>query len=269
MGRSLDRLPSRIVVSGVVLLVVLPLLPLFVHSISGRWFYPDLTPDELSLRAWRYLVRPRSRVMEATLVSLLIATSVTVLCLVMGVPAGKGLALLPPRPRQLVRLLFIAPVIVPALGVALGLHVVFVRVGLADTLQGVIIAHLLPTLPYMVLGTAGTFLRSGHELEQQARTLGAGPVRAFLLVGVRPALPGIVTGALFVFLISWSQYALTLLVGGGRVLTLPLLLFAFASAGDMAVTAALCIVFVVPAVLLVIVAARTLSGRSAALTGLA
>jgi putative spermidine/putrescine transport system permease protein len=75
-------------------------------------------------------------------------------------------------------------------------------------------------------------------------------------------------GSLFVFLVSWSQYVLTLMVGGGRVVTLPILLFSFATSGDHAVTAALAIVFVLPAILILAATARYLTGRSAALSGL-
>ncbi|MFW5688867.1 MAG: ABC transporter permease, partial [Spirochaetota bacterium] len=128
---------------------------------------------------------------------------------------------------------------------------------------------LLPTLPYMVLVMGGTFARSAVLLEHQARPLGVGPVRAFLVVGLPVAVPGVIAGSLFVFLISWSQYALTVLIGGGRVLTLPLLLFSFASAGDFSLTAALSLVFLAPAVVILLVSARYLTGRSVALAGLA
>jgi putative spermidine/putrescine transport system permease protein len=58
------------------------------------------------------------------------------------------------------------------------------------------------------------------------------------------------------------------MVGGGRVLTLPLLLLSFATSGDMAVTAALSVVFVLPAVLILLATSRYLTGRSGALSGL-
>ena len=269
-----DRAPEgrtlgRVVAAGIVIAVLMPLLPLILHSVAGRWLYPDLLPSDWSLRAWQYVGRPRARVLEATLTSLSVALSVTLVCVVLGVPAGRALTALPQPMRRALTFLFFLPIIVPALAVALGLHVAFLRIGMSDSIHAVVIAHLLPTLPYMVLVMASTFARSPVELEHQARTLGAGPARAFLTVGLRSAVPGLVTGALFVFLISWSQYALTLLVGGGRVLTLPLLLFAFASAGDLPLTAALSLVFVVPAVLILLLTARLVTGRSIALAGIA
>ncbi|MEM9755944.1 MAG: ABC transporter permease, partial [Pseudomonadota bacterium] len=72
--------------------------------------------------------------------------------------------------------------------------------------------------------------------------------------------------ALFSFLVSWAQYLLTLVIGGGQVQTLPLSLFAFANAGRPDIAGAIGIIYVLPGVLAVFVSARVLSGRSAALT---
>jgi len=262
------RVYQRVVIAGICIVVVLPIVPLLIQSFSRQWFYPDLLPPALDLRAWRYIFTPAARVLKATVNSLAIAVTVTVLCVLIGVPAGRGLAAAAPKSRRRAEFLFLAPMIVPSLAVAIGLHVAFSRLGLADRMFGVIVAHLLPALPYMVLVMSSTFTNADLELASQARTLGSGPVKAFLLVGVPSAMPGIVTGALFVFLISWSQYALTLLIGGGRVLTLPLVLFAFASAGDGSLTAALAVVFLAPAVIILGFTSRFLTGRSVALGGM-
>jgi putative spermidine/putrescine transport system permease protein len=259
----------RLVVIGILVAVVLPLLPPLVYSFSGRWLFPSVLPSEWSPRAWRYVLAPRSRVLEAFFTSLAIACSVTSLSVLFGVPAGRGLSALPPVLRGLLEFLFFTPIIVPALAVALGLHVAFIRIGISDTLFGVVVSHLLPALPYMVLVMTSTFTNANEMLESQARTLGAGPIRAFLSVGLPNAIPGVLTGALFVFLISWSQYALTLLIGGGRIVTLPILLFAFASSGDYAITGALSVVFLVPAIVILAITARYLTGRSIALAGVA
>ncbi len=80
-------------------------------------------------------------------------------------------------------------------------------------------------------------------------------------------MPGLVVGALFAFIISWSQYLLTLLIGGGSVVTLPVLLFSFANSGDQPITAALSLVFIAPAVIFLLFTARFLTARSAAIGG--
>ena len=90
--------------------------------------------------------------------------------------------------------------------------------------------------------------------------LGAGPwqrLRHVTLPAVRPAL---VVSALFAFLISWSEYILTLLIGGGTVRTLPLLLFAAIGSSDLTAAAALSLVIGLPPLVLVALTARHLTG---------
>ena len=73
---------------------------------------------------------------------------------------------------------------------------------------------------------------------------------------------------LFAFIISWSEYLLTLLIGGGQVITLPLLLFSFANSGDNALTAALSLIFIGPAIIFLVLTSRYLTGRHAAVGGM-
>ena len=85
--------------------------------------------------------------------------------------------------------------------------------------------HLIPTIPYVTLVMAGVYSNYDIAYEEQARVLGAPPLRVLLRVTLPAVAPGLAVAALFAFLISWSEYILTLLIGGGTVKTLPLLLF--------------------------------------------
>jgi len=256
-----------VVVAGIVVGVLLPFIPLAVWSFSHRWYFPALVPTEWSLRAWRYVFSHGSQVPRALGYSTVIALAVTVLSILIGIPAGRAMGLHRFRGKTLVEFLILAPTIVPALAVAMGIHVAFIKYGLADTLLGVILVHIIPVTPYMVMIMSSVFANYDPEYEEQARTLGAGPLQTFIYVTFPAILPGIVVGGLFSFIISWSQYVLTLLIGGGRVITLPLLLFSFAGSGDNPITAALSVVFVAPAVIFLIVTSRYLTGENAAIGG--
>jgi putative spermidine/putrescine transport system permease protein len=83
-----------------------------------------------------------------------------------------------------------------------------------------------------------------------------------------PAIyPGLVVAGLFAFLISWSQYTLTFLVGGGRFIAMPVLLFSSVPGGDNPNIAAQALLFVGPALLILLLTSRYLSGESAAVQG--
>ena len=119
----------------------------------------------------------------------------------------------------------------------------------------------------MVLVMAGIFSNYDPDIEDQARSLGAPPLAVFWYITLPAIMPGVIVGALFAFLVSWSQYILTLLIGGGRVVTLPLLLFNFATSGRNDVTGAISMIYILPGIVILVLTARHLSGRSGAVSG--
>lgn len=159
------------------------------------------------------------------------------------------------------------PIIVPSVVVTMGIHIAFIRLRLADTYTGVVLIHLVPCVPYMVLVMTGVFANYDTALEDTARTLGAGPVRTFRYVTLPAILPGLMVAALFTFLISWSQYVTTLLIGGGRVITLPMVLFPFISGANNATAAAISLVFVAPAIVALLFTSRSLTRESTVMGG--
>jgi putative spermidine/putrescine transport system permease protein len=247
------------------LALVAPLVPLAIWSVAHGWRFPDLLPREWSLKAWAYALSPGAGVLHSLWITTLIALATTALAALVGVPAGRALGLHDFRGKRLVLLLLLAPALVPAIAVAPGLHGVFLHLGLTGSIPGVILAHLIPVVPYMTLVMAATFARFDPAFEHQARSLGARPVQVFRHVTLPAILPGLLTGALFAFLVSWSQYLLTLVIGGGKVQTLPLTLYAFAAAGRNDVTGAIAILYILPGVLVLLLTARRLTGRHPAL----
>ena len=257
------------VITGAMLVtwLVLPLIPLAIWSFSRSWFFPDLLPSAWSTRAWDYALSDTSQVMDSLWITIVIALGATALSVLTGVPAGRALGLYNFRGKQLVELMILAPTIVPGIAVVLGIHVTFITMGLTNTVAGVILVHLIPTLPYMVLVMAGIFSNYDPDIEDQARSLGASPLQTFWYITLPAIMPGIIVGALFAFLVSWSQYILTLLIGGGRVVTLPLLLFNFATSGRNDVTGAISMIYILPGIVILVLTARHLSGRSGAVSG--
>jgi putative spermidine/putrescine transport system permease protein len=267
--RSLNwtKILSALVGIGIVVAILAPLLPLVIWSFGSSWFFPDLLPTKISMRAWNYVFSPASRAIEALWKGTLIALAATVLSMIVSIPAGRALGLYSFRGKRAVEFLILAPVIIPVLAVAMGIHIAFIRFGLADTVAGVVIVHLIPTTPYVVMVMSSVFANYEPEFEEQARTLGAGPWRTFTNVTLPAIFPGLLVAGMFAFIISWGQYILTLLIGGGRVVTMPLLLFSFASSGDNSVTAALSMVYLLPAILILIFTSRFLTGEGAAMGG--
>ncbi|MFN2355629.1 MAG: ABC transporter permease [Desulfopila sp.] len=239
--------------------VLLPFLPLVLWSISEKWFYPDLLPQAFGPRAWGYVFGTAGdQLVSGLFISFTLALVTTLVSLVLGIPAGRALGLYDFAGKKLISLLLILPIIVPPLSVAMGLHLWFIRLGLAETFIGVVLVHLTFCLPYTIFVLWGVFTDYNPEFEEQARSLGASPLKILLQVTLPMILPGATVAALFAFLLSWSQYLSTLIIGGGKMLTLPILLFSLMDSGDRPIAAAVSLVFILPAFLALLASAHNL-----------
>jgi putative spermidine/putrescine transport system permease protein len=253
---------------GMILALLLPLIPLVIWSFAHGWRFPDILPAKPSTDAWLFAFSDASGVLGSFGITVGIAFATTMAALVIGLPAGRALGMSQFRGKLLVQTLILIPVLVPGIAIALGLHGVFLRLGLTNSIAGVVLVHLVPTLPYMILILAGVFAAHDADFEDQARSLGATPAQVFWHVTLPAVMPGVVVASLFTFLISWSQFLLTLMIGGGRVTTLPLLLYGLASAGRNDLTGAISLIYILPGLLFLIVTARFISGRPATITAL-
>ena len=239
---------------------LLPVVLLAVWSFAGRWYYPALLPAEWSLRAWQSAFSPTSQVWTALWGSVWVASLSAVLGTAIALPAARALSLGAMRGSSWLSALLLAPLVLPSFASVMGIQVVFIRLGLADTRPGVVLAHLIPVVPYAVVLLSGVFGGFDPRLEQVARTLGAGRWQVWWRVTLPAVLPGVLVSLLFAFLVSWSEYLLTLIVGGGQVLTLPLLLFSAVQGGDYAITGALSLLYIAPTLLIFAVIAPRVQG---------
>ena len=242
------------------LFLLSPILVLGLFAFSTRWFYPQPFPVEWTTAAFSRLLGDR-RVLLAILDSLTLALAVSLLSVVVAYPAARVIGMRAFPGKRWVWLALFLPTVVPVLAVGMGLNILALQTGLSGTRPGVVLAHLVPTLPYTVLTLAAFFSRYDEGFEHQALTLGAGPARVFCTVTLRLTAPGLAVAGLFAFLVSWSQYLLTLLVGGGLVLTLPVLLFAAVSGGNPTTLAALSLLFLLPPLLVIAATSRFMAGH--------
>ncbi len=260
-GQAIDLVWRSATVTLAALGYLLPMAVLAITAGSTRWFYPQLWPHTVDLSPARTLLRAgpaRDAFVEGATVS----GSVAVVATALAWPAARALARHRGPLRSVAMLMLLLPATLPAVGLAIGIDVVLLRIGLAGTFAGVVVAHLVPALPYAVASLTASELRHDPAAEDQAAVLGATPWQRLRWVTL-PALRGALAlaGGL-AFLVSWSQYVLTLLVGQGRIVTPTMTLFTVLSGGNPTVSAALALAVTIPAVLVTITAVRPAAGRS-------
>jgi putative spermidine/putrescine transport system permease protein len=152
----------------------------------------------------------------------------------------------------------LSPLIVPTVIVALGMYILSLRAHLVGTLPALVVAHSTLSLPYVVINVAAALRTMDPTVELAAQSLGAAPLRTFLMVTLPLILPSVVAGALFAFITSWDEVVVSLFLSTPLLQTLPVVIWTqVRSDVDPTVAAASSLVTAVSLlVLLVLVSAR-------------
>lgn len=236
--------------------IVVALLWSLVDPKTG-WFAPDLFPPSVSTHFWRSTLRDPS-ILEAFLLSLGIGVAVTLLSSALALPTAYALARLPFRAKRLVEIFVLAPLIVPGIIIAIGLGTVFLQMGLAYTVLGVVLVQTVGTLPLMIRILVAALEGIPEDLLRAARTLGASPWQVTWRIVVPLARPGFFAGGLLTFIASFEEFDKTFIVGAPLVQTLTTKLWAFLGGQLIVFPSAAVVTFVlmVPTLLIFFLAER-------------
>ncbi len=226
-----------------ILIGVIPIILLFILSFSSQWKWPDLLPTIFSIRAWKYILFESKGTVEAIKNSLLIAVMVNIINLVIAIPAADALARYKFKGKGFLELFFMIPIVISPLTILVGMHKSFIKFGLTESILGIVLAHVIPTLPYMIRAVETSYKNLGFKWEEAAKVLGAGTLKKFFYVTLPFILPGIVAGSSLTILISLNQYISTMFIGGGQISTVSIVMFPFISGGEQSIGAAYSILF--------------------------
>jgi putative spermidine/putrescine transport system permease protein len=202
-----------------VLFLTLPLLIVLPVSFTPQR-YLSLPGAEWSLRHYAALLDDPTW-LRSIRDSVVVAGASTFLAVVLGTLTAIGCWRISTRLSELVRMLMLAPMIVPAIVHALGFYQVWVQFGLIDTYTGLIIAHTMKGMPYVVISVSAALANVDLKLDQAARNLGANVLQTLWMVIVPAARPGIMAGAVFAFATSWDELVVNLFISSRNVYTLP------------------------------------------------
>lgn len=235
-------------------LFVLPVVALVLIGLAPGWRFPHVWPDAFSPQAIAYLVQHHERILASLgssfLFSLLTVLATLPMCLV---PAAV-FARVDFRGKALVEGLLLTPALVPPMTFAMGLHYVFIKLSLTETMLGVVIMLAMFSYPYMFRALVAGFQSMGEDYRMCARNLGAGPLAIMLKVELPLLIPAVIAGGSVVFLVAFSEYFLVFLIGGGSVDSFTGTLFPLLASSNRSLSAILTLIFLLlPIVLFVIV----------------
>jgi ABC-type spermidine/putrescine transport system permease subunit II len=209
-------------VGAVLLFLVLPVCLVIPMSVSET-SYLKFPPTGFTLK-WFAAFFASSAWIEATLRSVIIGAWVSLVATTLGTMTAFALR----RSTRWDRLLggaVLAPQVVPVIIVALGIMLVFNRLHLYGSTVGIVLAHGMLALPFVVVNVASGLRQRGETLALAARVMGAGPFKAFWYVTLPSLRASIVTSAIFAFFVSFDELVVALFIMG-RNETLPMRIWA-------------------------------------------
>jgi putative spermidine/putrescine transport system permease protein len=229
-----------------------------VKSFSRAWFGTWLPTGEYTTeyytQAWQ-----AADLWSVMTVTLEVAVAVVVISVLMGVPAAYALARREFPFKRLVMLLFLLPIMVPPIAYGIPLATVLYKFHLAGSITGVVIANLVPSVPFVVLTMTPFVEQIDPKIEAAARMCGATTRAIFVRVLFPLLVPGILAAAILVLVRSVGLFELTYLTSGFGSQTLIVALYAeFSAAGIRAPqrTDAMAVIYMLWMLILLLVAMR-------------
>jgi putative spermidine/putrescine transport system permease protein len=222
-SRRLRTMPARLalyVLCGLICLFLIGPIAVIVPLSFNDGSYFTLPIEKFSLRWYdSFLGDPQWRL--ALRNSIFIGVLTTIFATVLGTAATLGLGKLRGRIRAFLFGIFLAPLVVPVVVSAVGFFYFFARIRLVGTFTGIVIAHVVLAIPFVVSAVAASLAKFDRDLERAGLSLGASPFRVFLKV-ILPAIgPGVVSGAIFAFITSWDEVVTVIFIASPPEFTLP------------------------------------------------
>jgi putative spermidine/putrescine transport system permease protein len=223
MTGTRGRLPLYVLVAIVVVFLVAPMFIVIPMSFSdsSELRFP---PTGLSLRWYeRFVSDPLWT--NAAVTSLQVALATVVVSTVLGTLAALGLTRGRYPARTIVNGLILSPLVVPVVIIAIGMYFVFVNWRIAGTLPGLVAAHSVLAIPFVIVNVSVSLQTFDRNLELAAQNLGADPWQTFRRITLPLILPGIAAGAAFAFITSWDEVVVAIFLSSPLVRTLPVVMW--------------------------------------------
>jgi len=223
---SLQRIIYLVAVWAILFLILAPLgITMWVAFFSNKImsFPPEGYSVEWFLRAWEL-----AAFRNGFLLSVQLALTAAALGLLLGVPAAIAIARYRFPGRELINTALMSPIMVPAIVAGSAIYLFYIEfqvateVEVAGTLLGLVIAHTLITIPWVLRLVTASLAGMDPAIEEASLSLGASRLTTFLRITLPVIRPGIIAGGLFAFIVSFGDLEKSLLLVGPGRSTLPI-----------------------------------------------
>ena len=228
----------------------LPILYIIVFSFNGSRSLTKL--DGFSLR-WYEKMFSDSTMMEAVVYTILIAVLATIISTIAGTLAAIGLSRSRRVLKNIVEQVNNLPIMNPEIVTAIGLLMFFSAIGIKKGFLTLLLAHIMFCTPYVILSVSPKLRSLDPNLADAALDLGATPLQALTKVIVPQIMPGIVSGALIAFTMSFDDFIISYFVTGNGVNNISILVYTMSKRVNPSINALSTLVIVLITVALIVV----------------
>ncbi len=213
-----NRLWLYVVATIIMLLLVIPTFIVIPMSFSDSQ-YLEFPPSNWSIRWYNvYLESPKW--MRATVTSIQVGILTMLLATPLGTMAAYALFVSGHRAAKAIFMFLITPMIVPVILIAIGTFYAYGRIGLNNTITGLVMAHTVLAAPLVMIVITSALRNYDLDQERVARSLGATRIKAFFVITLPQIKFSIVTASLLSFLTSFDEVIIAIFVSGGSNATL-------------------------------------------------
>lgn len=212
-----------------------PLLRMYVIGIAGFILLPQLIVVAVAFTSasfvsfpppgysWRWIVQVLTdpSFMRPMWNSVVLGVAASVLAAAVAIPAAVALVRRRFWGAEAIQTFLLSPLSLPSLVLAIALLFFLNGIGLGNTFIGLVIGHVVITVPYLLRTIVAVYVSTDPRIEEAAYTLGANRLSTFLHVTLPMIRPALFAGGMFAFLISFDEVAISLLLSNARSMTLP------------------------------------------------
>ncbi|MGL5918627.1 MAG: ABC transporter permease [Cetobacterium sp.] len=198
------------------ILFILPLVGIFSKS--------------LNYQVWRYILTS-NEIYSSLITTILVTFLVILINFIIGTPIAAVMAKTKFRGKILVEVLIVSPLVIPSMVSTMGLQFLFIKLNLIETVLGVAIVHSVVTLPYYIQSVRMGYSSLNKSYDSLGKILGANKFEIFTKITIPLIYPSFVVGISLTIIVSLAQYLITFIIGGGQVVTLPILLMPYLNEG--------------------------------------
>ncbi len=227
--RSLTVLLTTFFIVMQIVWVGLPIFMTVLWSLvdpNHPWSYPNILPEKLSWGQWIYVFK-YTNIVRALKTSYTIAPFAVLLSFILSLPTAYMLGRKQIPGKKFFQTIVLLPIIMPGMVVALFLSRVFTAFGLAQSFIGLVLAHTLMGLPYMIRVLTTSFEAIPQDVIDAAENLGANTFVKIKDIFLPMVRPGLLAGMVFAFTTSIEEFNLTFIIGTPTFETIPTILYSF------------------------------------------